>query len=407
MPLRKVISVEDYERWIGPRGVDRLKDKAKLLQGLHVNHINSTYYGGGVATLLSSYVPLFNSLGIHTEWSVIRGRPQFFRITKEFHHAMQGGPASLPDSTKRVFEEVVRDNAICLSLDRDDIVIVHDPQPLPLITHVRKRGPWIWRCHVDVTRPTPVVWNYLKPWIEHYDAVVFSLREYRQRLRTPQRFFMPAIDPFSALNRPMSDAAARECLRRYRIPTDLPLVVQVSRYDRWKDPEGVVRAVQLAQREASCRLVLLGNSAQDDPEGEHMFESLLRYRDDRIIISDAGDDSELVNALQRKAAVVLQKSIREGFGLTVAEAMWKGTPVIGGNVGGIRRQITNGVNGFLVSSIPEAAARIVQLLKSKSLRVRMGRRAHETVKQHFLLTRYVEQYLDLFNAFEVQIRLRG
>src|SRR5438132_5106391 len=216
---------------------------------------------------------------------------------------------------------------------------------------------------------------------------------------------MPAIDPFTIKNRHLSDKEIDERLAHYKIPTDLPLVVQISRFDPWKDPEGVVKAFKLASKEVDARLVLLGNFATDDPEGEEIFNSLCACRDERILILTAGDDTALVNALQTRAAVVLQKSLREGFGLTVSEAMWKSTPAIGGNVGGIRYQIEKGVNGFLVSSVEEAAERMVQLLKNEALRSQMGTRAKETVKERFLMTRLLEQYLDLFNSFETIHRL--
>jgi trehalose synthase len=215
---------------------------------------------------------------------------------------------------------------------------------------------------------------------------------------------MPAIDPFTIKNKELTDREINERIEHYKIPTDLPLVVQISRFDRWKDPEGVIKAFKLARKEVDCTLVLLGNAATDDPEGQRVYESLLNCQEERIIIL-SHQDSALVNALQRKAAVVLQKSIREGFGLTVTEAMWKGTPVIGGNVGGIRHQIKDGVNGFLVSSVEEAAKRIVQLVNDKGLRQRMGRNARETVRKNFLMTRLLEQYLDLFKSFRINFEL--
>jgi trehalose synthase len=225
-------------------------------------------------------------------------------------------------------------------------------------------------------------------------------------MQPPQRVFMPAIDPFTIKNRHLSDREIDERLAHYKIPTDLPLVAQISRFDPWKDPEGVVKGFKLASKEADARLVLLGNFATDDPEGEEIFNSLCACRDERILILTAGDDTALVNALQTRAAVVLQKSLREGFGLTVSEAMWKSTPAIGGNVGGIRYQIEDGVNGFLVSSVEEAGERMVQLLKDNKLREEIGSKGRETVREKFLLTRYVEQYLDLFAAFDKNFCLR-
>jgi trehalose synthase len=305
----------------------------------------------------------------------------------------------------RIYEEVVYENAIRNHLDSHNMVVIHDPQPLPMINHYKKNGPWIWRCHIDLSHPNKKLWNYLVPFIEKYDAVILSIKDYTQKLKRPQFFFIPAIDPFSILNREMNEREIKERLSHYKIPTDFPIIVQISRFDRWKDPEGVIRAFKLARKEIDCTLVLLGNVASDDPEGTEVYESLLDCREERIIIL-SHQDTALVNALQRKAAVVLQKSIREGFGLTAAEAMWKGTPVIAGNVGGLRYQIRNGVNGFLVSSVEEAAKRIVQLLKDKKLRKHLGENGRETVRKRFLMTRYLEQYLDLFSSFETVYRLR-
>jgi len=398
-----MIQVEDYEQFVGTEMVERIKEKAKPLKDRRVAHVNSTYYGGGVAELLSSLTLLMNSVDIKTEWRVIQGSPDFFSVTKKMHNALQGGEINLSEMKKRIYESVVYENAVRNHLDHDR-VIVHDPQPLPLINHYQKKGPWIWRCHVDLTRPNRELWNYLAPFVEKYDAVILSLEEYSQRLETPQVFFKPAIDPFSIKNKELSEDEIDERLDHYEIPMDLPLVVQISRFDRWKDPEGVIHAFNLARGEVDATLVLLGNIATDDPEGEEVYQSLLDYRDERIIILSR-EDTALVNALQSRAAVVVQKSIREGFGLTVTEAMWKGTPVVGGNVGGIRYQIEDGVNGFLVSSVEEAAKRIVQLAKDKELREGMGQKARETVKERFLMIRLLEQYLELLSSFETVYRL--
>ncbi len=395
----RILQVEDYEKFVGAETIERLREKARPLQNLHVAHLNSTYYGGGVAEMLVSLTLLMNSLGIKTEWRVIRGSPDFFSFTKEMHNALQSGEIELTELKKQIYQAVVYENAVRTRLDHD-AVIIHDPQPLPLIDHYQKKGPWIWRCHVDLSNPNKALWSFLTPFIEKYDAVIVSIPEYAQQLTTPQVFFMPAIDPFSTKNRALSEDEIDERLGYYGIPTDLPLVVQVSRFDRWKDPAGVIRAFNLARKEVNGTLVLLGSVATDDPEGEEIYESLLDYQEERIILLNH-EDAALVNALQRRAAVVLQKSIREGFGLTVTEALWKGKPVIGGNVGGIRYQIEDGVNGFLVSSVEEAAARIVQLIEDEKLREQLGRQAQETVRRQFLMTRLLEQYLDLFNSFQV------
>ncbi|MFW6137916.1 MAG: glycosyltransferase [Spirochaetota bacterium] len=399
----RIVHLEDYQPLVGGHTIERIKKKARPLRDLHIAHLNSTYYGGGVATLLSSLTLLMNSAGIKTGWRVIQGSPDFFSITKKIHNALQGGKIRLTERKKQIYEDVIYENAVRNHLEHD-LVIIHDPQPLSMIKHYKKKGPWIWRCHIDLSDPHKDLFQYLIPTIEAYDAVVLSLETYRQEINTPQIYFLPAIDPFTITNRQLSQEEIGERLRRYNIPTDLPLVVQISRFDRWKDPEGVIKAFKIARKEVDATLVLLGNVATDDPEGEKVYHSLLDQREERIIILSK-EDTALVNALQSRAAVVVQKSIREGFGLTVTEAMWKGRAVVGGNAGGIRHQIEDGVNGFLVSSVEEAAQRIVTLLKDRKLREEMGTRATETVRQKFLLTRLLEQYLDTFNSFETIYRL--
>jgi trehalose synthase len=401
----KLTSVEDYEPLIGSKSVERLLKKVEALRDLHIVNVNSTYYGGGVAEILSSLTLLMNASGIKTGWRVIEGRPDFFSITKKMHNALQGGDIKLTDLKVQIYEEVAYENAARLHLDHD-VVIVHDPQPLPLIQHFRKKAPWVWRCHVDLSQPHPDVWDYLAPLIEQYDTAVMSLPEYAQKLGTPQRFIMPAINPFSTTNKELSEAEIADRFARYDIPTDLPLVVQISRFDRWKDPQGVIDAFTIARKQVDCTLVLVGNVATDDPEGQEVFASLCRCAGDRIRILSV-QDSALVNALQRRAAVVLQKSIREGFGLTVTEAMWKGAAVIGGNVGGIKHQIEDGVNGYLVDNVEAAAARIVALVEDPALRERLGRNARESVRRRFLMTRLMEDWLDLIGSFEARFQLKG
>jgi trehalose synthase len=391
----RITQIEDYEPLVGAEVIQRIRDKAVKFKGLHAANFNSTYYGGGVAEMISSLTLLMNSLDLRTEWRVIQGTADFFSITKKIHNALQGGKIDLSKIKKEIFEQVIYENSIRNFLDHD-LIIVHDPQPLPLIEHYEKKCPWLWRCHLDLSQPDTETWKYLRRWIDNYDAVILSCKEFAQEMKPPQRVMMPAIDPFTIKNRQMSDREINERLARYKIPTDVPLVVQISRFDPWKDPQGVVEAFKLARKQIDARLVLLGNFATDDPEGEEIFRSLCACRDERIVILTSGDDTALVNALQTRAAVVLQKSLREGFGLTVAEAMWKGTPVIGGNVGGIRYQIEDRVNGFLVSSVDETAERMVEVINDKELRNEMGRKARETVRTKFLLTRYLEQYLDLF-----------
>jgi len=401
----KLTTLEDYEPLIGAPALERILAKAAHLRDLHVVNINSTYYGGGVAEILSSLTLLMNAAGIPTGWRVIQGRPDFFNITKRMHNALQGDEIFLTDMKTSTYEEVVYENAARMHLDHD-LVIVHDPQPLPIICHFRKRAPWIWRCHVDLSHPDEEVWSYLRGFIERYDAMVVSLPEYARNVSLPQRFIMPAINPFSTTNKELSEEEIEERLAHYGIPTDLPIVTQISRFDKWKDPQGVIDAFRIARKEVDATLVLVGNVATDDPEGQELFESICGNREERIFIMSV-QDSALVNALQRNSAVVMQKSIREGFGLTVTEAMWKGAAVIGGNVGGIRHQITDGENGYLVDSVDQAAARMVQLLKDADLRRRLGEKARETVRARFLMSRLMEDWLDLIGSFEQSFHLKG
>lgn len=398
-----MVTIDDYAPLIGDETTERILHKAHRLRDLRVLHLSSTFYGGGVAEMLSSETLLARSLGIKADWRLIQGSPDFFSVTKKLHNALQGADINLTELKKEVYEEAIVQNAIRMDVDYD-FVVVHDPQPLPLINHYRRTCPWVWRCHLDLSRPNPEVWDYVRGFVDQYDAMVVSLPEYAQNVAPPQVSIMPAINPFTRKNGPFGKAEIRERLRHYGIPDDLPIVAQISRFDRWKDPEGVIEAFKLARKEVDATLVLLGNVATDDPEGQEVFESLLDCREERIIILTA-EDTALVNALQRHAAVVLQKSLREGFGLTATEAMWKGTAVITGDCGGLRHQIDDGRNGFLVSSVEQAAQRMVELLRDAALRKRIGQRARRSVRERFLMTRKIEQYLDLFAAFEPQFGL--
>ncbi len=402
--VHRITKLGDYRGLIHDKVIDRIKEKARRIKSMHIAHINSTYYGGGVAEMLSSLSLLMNSVGIKTGWRVIQGSPDFFSITKKMHNALQGGDINLTDRKKQIYEDTIFENAIRNHMDHD-FVIIHDPQPLSMIRHYRKKGPWIWQCHLDLSQPNKEMWEYLKPCVESYDAVIMSIEEYKRELDTPQLFFMPAIDPFAIKNKELKEPQVDERLSHYDIPRDLPLIVQVSRFDKWKDPEGVIRAFKKAREEIDATLVLLGNIATDDPEGEKVYKSLLDQREERIIILST-QDTALVNALQSRADVIIQKSIREGFGLTVTEAMWKGAAVIGGNVGGIRYQIEDGKNGFLVSSVDEAAEKMVRIVKDKKLRKELGKQAKKTVTKNFLLIRMLEQYLDLFTSFDTVYKLR-
>ena len=388
--------LDDYTPLIGAEAVDRIAHKAEVLAGLNVQHINATKHGGGVAEILRSLVPLMNDVGIRAHWTSIVGPPSFYDITKRIHNLMQGQDGELDVEARRHFEGVVSENAAMIDL-KNDVVVIHDPQPLPLIRHRHGHRRWIWRCHIDLSAPNQDVANYLLPMVEEYDDAVFSLPEFALPVSSPIHAIMPAIDPFVTKNRSQDEADSQARLEQYGIPTDLPIVTQISRFDPWKDPNGVIEACDLARREVDFTLVLLGNMASDDPEGVRIYDQLESQRGERTVILADGDDQFLVNALQSLAAVVLQKSIREGFGLTVTEAMWKGRPVIGGRVGGIAYQIDDGVNGFLVSSVEEAAGRIVEIIRDPALGERLGANARRKVQENFLMTRLLEQYLDLLS----------
>ena len=286
VPRFKPTSIADCECLIGAERVDRILSKARQLSDLRIVNVSSTYYGGGVAEMLSSLTLLANVAGIKTGWRVIQGRPDFFSVTKKIHNALQGAAINLSDLKTQIYEEVAYENALRNHIDHD-LVIVHDPQPLPLIRHYRKKAPWIWRCHVDLSHPNAELWSYLVPLIECYDAIVLSLPEYAQKLLVPQRFILPAIDPFSTTNKDLTECEIADRLAHYDIPTDRPLVVQVSRFDKWKDPQGVIEAFQIARKEVDCTLVLVGNVATDDPEGHDVVDRLVLAEPlDSLLVDD-------------------------------------------------------------------------------------------------------------------------
>jgi len=399
----KLCEIEDYAKYIGDNKVAEIKEKAGPLKNMFVSHCNSTLYGGGVAEILAPLTILMNNIGIKTEWRVIQGTPDFFSITKKFHNALQGDEINLSDLKKNIYEWILKENSLRNRADHD-FIIIHDPQPLPLINYYSKRQPWIWRCHVDMSNPNQELLQYLKTFIDRYDAVILTLEEYRQGFKPPQVFFRPGIDPLSTKNKDLTDGEIKDRLDHYNIKTDKPIITQISRFDHAKDPQGVIKAFKMARENIDCRLIMLGNVATDDPEGEKIYKELLDEQSEDLTILSV-QDSALVNALQRTATVVVQKSLKEGFGLTVTEAMWKGAAVVGGRAGGIKYQIEDGKDGFLVSSVEETAEKIVKLAEDDSLRERMGKKAREKVKDKYLLSSCLENYLDLFNSFETIYRL--
>jgi trehalose synthase len=388
----------DPYREVTPKGtVDFLRCLAEKVRGKRILHVNSTRVGGGVAEILRSLVPLLQDIGVEARWEVITGTEDFFAVTKAFHNALQGEEQDLSPEMLETYREINRKNAQGLALDAD-YVIIHDPQPAALILQKPEGGRWIWRCHIDISHPQRKVWNFLRQYVVQYDGAIFSLPRFAQRLPIPQFLIYPSIDPLSDKNRDLSPGEQERILDRLRIPRDKPILLQVSRFDRFKDPLGVIQAYRLVKKHHDVRLILAGGGAADDPEGEKVLAEVrqaARNDPDILILLLPPDAHVEINALQRAATIVLQKSLREGFGLTVAEAMWKGKPVIGGFAGGITVQLVYGVTGFTVNSPEGAAFRIHHLLDNPDIMAKMGEDAREYVRRNFLITRHLGDYLAL------------
>lgn len=396
-------SLEDYHKIVGDEVITSIHKKARSLYERHILHINSTYQGGGVAEILTSLVPLMNDIGIDTGWRIMQGNPDFFQITKKFHNALQGNGINFTEMKKKLYL-LANENFSVYTHINHDCVIIHDPQPLPQIKFYAKRQPWIWRCHADLSNPNGKLWAFLKNFILRYDLVVVSNVNYRQKdLPLEQKVCYPAIDPLSHKNMELSERDLAKTLRKFSIPTDKPLITQVSRFDRWKDPTGVIEVFKLIKKKVDCRLILCGSMAADDPEGWNIYERVHRKANDFIKSGDVilltSESNILVNALQRVSKVVIQKSIREGFGLTVSEALWKQTPVVASNIGGIPLQIVDGENGFLVDSFDTKgfADRIIRILQDPSLGEDMGRKGKEHIRKNFLITRLLSDYLSVLD----------
>jgi trehalose synthase len=398
--------LERYAAVAGREVIHHLQQLAAPLKGARVVHVNSTREGGGVAEILQKLIPLKRALGLDAVWEVVDGEAAFYECTKGFHNALQGLSTSIPEDLLREYEATNARNAERLrkSLETADFVIIHDPQPAALLAHFPdRRRPWVWRCHIDASHPYRPVWKYLRKWIIPYSASIFSLPEFAQPLPHPQYIIAPSIDPLSEKNCDLPAAELRQVHERFGFDPDLPMIIQVSRYDRFKDPLGVIRAYQLAAKMTPLQLVLAGGEASDDPEGMAVLEEVRRAvkGDPRVhVLLLPADAHRTINALQRTADIVVQKSIREGFGLTVAEGMWKGKPVIGGDTGGIRLQIFNHYTGFLVRSPEGAALRVRYLLHRRELLEEMGLRARRLVHENFLITRHLREYLALLVGLE-------
>lgn len=392
--------LEDYRGIVPDEVIADLHKRASRLLGKRVVHMNSTAYGGGVAEILYSLVPLMNDAGLQAGWRVLVGDADFFNITKSFHNGIQGKQIELTEEMKKTYVQTNEAFSQYTHIRGHDAIIIHDPQPLPIIRFYNKWQPWIWRCHIDLSNPDPNLWDFLKGFILRYDLVVISHESYkRPDLPIEQRIVHPAIDPLAHKNCDLTDEQIDRTLKKFDLPTDKPLVTQISRFDRWKDPVGVVEVFKRVREKVDCRLILAGNMATDDPEGAEVLAETRAACGDLI---DSGDvrfvlgakDTE-INALQRVSAVVMQKSIREGFGLTVSEALWKGTPVVAGAVGGIPLQLSEGKGGFLVdpNDYDEAAEKVAYLVQNPAEAQEMGRLGKEHVRENFLTTRLLGHWL--------------
>ncbi|MBN2061600.1 MAG: glycosyltransferase [Deltaproteobacteria bacterium] len=403
--MKSLNLLERYTKIAGRDVVEHLYQLSKPLNGLRLVHINSTRIGGGVAEILHKMVPLMRELGIETHWEVISGDESFYKCTKSFHNAIQGNAITIPRSYLQIYEDTNKKTADSQRdlLENSDLVVIHDPQPAALIRHFTDRkGKWVWRCHIDASRPFRPVWRYLRDFISDYDASVFSLSAFARQLPHPVYLIAPSIDPLHEKNITIGEEEVNKVCEDFGIDTERPLIVQVSRYDTFKDPIGVINSYKLTKRFIpNLQLVLAGGSATDDPEGETVLNEVLTAAEDdpdiKVLILP-GDAHRKINALQRAAGIVIQKSIKEGFGLTVTEAMWKEKPVIGGNTGGIRTQVIDHHTGFLVNTPEGAALRIRYLLHNQEILKEMGRKAKEFVRENFLITRHLREYLTLIYA---------
>lgn len=388
-----------YTPFVGESVVDELRFIAEKLKGKRIKNVNSTAVGGGVAEILNCMIPLLKEMEIDAHWDVIKGGEQFYAVTKKIHNALHGAPMDLTDEEKSAYWAAQEVNLADMNFD-SDIYFIHDPQPAGLIKKKKEvGGDWVWRCHIDLSTPRPSVWEFLRPLVEQFDASVFSAPSFSQELPIQQVLVAPSIDPLSDKNKELEPEYINSILDRFGISRDKPLVTQVSRFDYLKDPVGVIEAYKMVKPYVDCQLLLVGGSATDDPEGAKVLAEVRERagNDPDIHVLELPPTSNLeINALQRASAVVMQKSLKEGFGLTVSEALWKGKPVIAGAVGGIPLQITHKYSGILTHSIDGAAYWLKQLLQSPEFAEKMGANGREHVRENFLLTRHLRDYILLF-----------
>ena len=402
--------LDDYKSIVGQGQLDTLRFLARDLKGKTIKMVNSTAVGGGVAEMLNRLVPLLSELEVPTHWDVITGGNDFFEITKAFHNALHGAPYELTQSARDIFLMYNEQNRERMKFE-EEMVVIHDPQPVALIRS-RSKSPasWVWRCHIDLSNPNAGVWEFLRPFVEQYDAAIFSSQSFARQLPIPQYLFYPCIDPLSEKNKELPDSLVQQICDEFGIDRSRPIVTQVSRFDRLKDPVGVVHAYKLAKKYVDCQLVLAGGGATDDPEGAVVLKEVKEAagNDPDIIILDLPPWCALqINAIQRASTIIVQKSLKEGFGLTVTEALWKGKPTIAGAVGGIPNQIIHKLTGVLVHSVEGCAFQIRYLLTHPEFARSIGMNGREHVKENFLMTTNVKRWLLLFRILEQAKALRG
>jgi len=397
------INVKDYEPIVGKSYIEELRMLARRLSGKTVLNVNSTFSGGGVAEILSRLVPLLNQLGVDVRWQTISGEAQFFKVTKKLHNALHGKDEPISDDEFSLFRETTKKNLNQIDFS-GDILFIHDPQPVALIAKKRDIGrKWIWRCHIDISHPDSRVWEFLKQYVINYDAAVFSSPNFAQQLPIRQFFAPPSIDPLSDKNKELPPEAVDAVLAKYGLNRDKPLILQVSRFDRLKDPLGVIGAFELVRKNFACQLVLAGGTASDDPESGEVLEEIKERAggnpDIHILDIPPGSDID-INALQRAATIIMQKSLREGFALTISEALWKAKPVVASAVGGIPLQVKNRLTGLLCHSVEGAAYALRQILANPEYGRWLGHNGKEHVRQHFLIVREIRDYMLMFLTLE-------
>lgn len=398
-------SLDEYAQVVGEAEIEEIKGFAEGLVGKSVCHINSTSFGGGVAEILHRMVPLMRDVGLNAEWRVMEGSDDFFRVTKAFHNGLQGMNIPLTGDMRRTYLSLNKKNAEEPNLDHD-LVVVHDCQPAAILNYLQiRRGKWVWRCHIDLSHPNQQFIEFITPFVLKHDSSIFTMERFVQKpLKLAKTFIVPpSIDPISVKNKPLPQSLILSILDKYDVKAENPIITQVARFDPWKDPLGVIDVYRMVKKKvADVQLLLIASMAKDDPEGWIYYEKTARHAEedyDIHLLSDLnGVGNVEVNAFQRASDVVLQKSIREGFGLSVTEALWKGVPVVGGNVGGIPLQIINGETGFLIGSVEEAAEKTLYLLEHLHEAKEMGRKGREHVLKNFLITRHLKDYLRLFSS---------